>query len=121
VVETVDFAKLSVDEQIAQVKGSDILLGMHGAGLTHVLWLPEHGALFELWPKPNMGWRCFRHLSEVRGLLYDSWTNHVYPKAFRSDSRGEYTVVNVDEVKTQLSGLVRKVLVSKKKAPVIAL
>ena len=41
-VRRVEFSALSWRAQMELVASSDLLLGMHGAGLTHLLWLPPH-------------------------------------------------------------------------------
>lgn len=35
-------------EQLSVIQETDILIGMHGAGLTHLLFLPDWAAVFEL-------------------------------------------------------------------------
>lgn len=41
----------AVDQQLAAVAGTDILIGMHGAALTYAFLLSPHAALVELWPQ----------------------------------------------------------------------
>lgn len=36
-------------EQLKIVQNTDILIGMHGAGLTHMLFLPAWAAVFEVY------------------------------------------------------------------------
>ncbi|XP_070191928.1 uncharacterized protein [Littorina saxatilis] len=73
---------LSMQEQLQLIAGTDVLVGMHGAGLSHTLFLPPHGGLLELyptyWPQAN---RHFRAMAGWRGLHYQTWQNH--------DSRNE--------------------------------
>lgn len=35
--------------QLQVIQQTDILIGMHGAGLTHLLFLPDWAAVFELY------------------------------------------------------------------------
>lgn len=44
---------------------------MHGAGLTHLLFLPNWAAIFELYncEDPN----CYKDLARLRGLNYFTW------------------------------------------------
>jgi EGF domain-specific O-GlcNAc transferase len=70
----VDFDRgLSFTEQLAIVRNTDILIGIHGAGLTHLLFLPKWAALFELYncEDPN----CYRDLARMRGVHYVTWEN----------------------------------------------
>ena len=59
-------------QQIEISANSDILIGMHGAGLTHCLFQPDWGVLFELYncEDPN----CYRDLALLRGLKYMTWS-----------------------------------------------
>lgn len=36
-------------DQLEIIRNTDIFIGMHGAGLTHLLFLPKWGAIFELY------------------------------------------------------------------------
>jgi len=105
-VTTVDFAGVPLRKQLEMVAGMDIVVGMHGAGLTHVLWLPPWGALVELFPKASGKWHCFRHIALWRGLKYESWTAR--SRGFRKDNAGDYTVVDVNAVKEIVQKLHRE-------------
>jgi hypothetical protein len=100
----VDLVSLSAVEQAALVARSDVLVGMHGAALSHVVHAPPWAALLELWPKTRDMWRCFEHLAHMAGAEYARWAN-AHPAAFRTDERGDYTRVDVGE----LGGLFRAV------------
>lgn len=36
-------------EQLSLIQDTDILIGMHGAGLTHMMFLPDWAAIFEVY------------------------------------------------------------------------
>jgi glycoprotein 2-beta-D-xylosyltransferase len=63
-------------DQLRQAASTDILVGMHGAGLTHALFLPRHASLIELfpvyWSSAN---RHFKAIAKWRSLSYLSWEN----------------------------------------------
>nr|XP_031858488.1 uncharacterized protein CI109_006133 [Kwoniella shandongensis]KAA5525560.1 hypothetical protein CI109_006133 [Kwoniella shandongensis] len=42
--------KISHEEQIRNVADVDIMIGVHGDGLTHQLWMPEGGVVIEVFP-----------------------------------------------------------------------
>ncbi|KAK0715991.1 hypothetical protein B0H67DRAFT_582158 [Lasiosphaeris hirsuta] len=65
----VDLAALSLREQVALVQDSDVLVGHHGAGMTHVLFLPAEAAAVEIFPPvfPSLG---FRHVARMRGVTH---------------------------------------------------
>eukprot|EP00475_Leptophrys_vorax_P043076 TRINITY_DN8176_c0_g1_i2.p1 TRINITY_DN8176_c0_g1~~TRINITY_DN8176_c0_g1_i2.p1 ORF type:complete len:457 (-),score=124.48 TRINITY_DN8176_c0_g1_i2:105-1475(-) len=99
----VDFAELkSVKTQITVVAQADLLIGMHGAGLTHSLWLPEHGGLVELRPSPADGWYCFSHIAVLRGLEYATWDNPQRSAVRITDETGDKTEVDVQALADML-------------------
>jgi hypothetical protein len=49
-VEAVDLAVISFKEQVKLVSTADILMGLHGAGLTHFIFTQPHAHVFELIP-----------------------------------------------------------------------
>lgn len=70
---------LPFQNQLQVVSTTDILVGMHGAGMSHSLFLPKHAAILELFPKDFKTARpwylCYEKIAEWRGLKYDSWEN----------------------------------------------
>ncbi|ESO86798.1 hypothetical protein LOTGIDRAFT_128470 [Lottia gigantea] len=76
-IKSLQLDKLTMQEQLKIVSKTDILIGMHGAGLSHTLFLPNHSGLIELypiyWPETN---RHFRMMATWRGLHYLTWKNH---------------------------------------------
>ncbi|XP_047545197.1 EGF domain-specific O-linked N-acetylglucosamine transferase [Vanessa atalanta] len=60
-------------EQLEITHNTDVFIGMHGAGLTHLLFLPDWAAVFEVYncEDPN----CYSDLSRLRGLKYVTWEN----------------------------------------------
>ena len=55
-------------EQLKWTHNSDIFIGMHGAGLTHLLFLPDWGAVFELYACDDDD--CYYNLARLRGVKY---------------------------------------------------
>jgi EGF domain-specific O-GlcNAc transferase len=68
-INLVDFGTLTLREQVLVAQGTDILVGHHGAGMTHVLFMPEQSAVIEIFP-PTFGLAGFRHLSKMRQHSY---------------------------------------------------
>jgi len=69
----VDLASLSMLQQLVLIRYSTLLIGIHGAGLSHTLFLRPGGSLLELVP-PEVGGRAhFRYFAE--------WAGHRYLKA----------------------------------------
>ncbi len=70
-------------QQVQTVHDSDILVGMHGAGLTHLLFLPEWGSVFEVYDCADPG--CYGDLARLRGVGYVGWTESEGPLAPRPE------------------------------------
>ena len=68
-VSLVDFEPLSLREQISIARRTDILVGVHGAGLTHSLFTPPGSALVELSPT-RLDFKGFRSLANLAGNEY---------------------------------------------------
>lgn len=60
-------------KQLQHIVETDIFIGMHGAGLTHTLFLPQHAALVELFPAPGSTAGHFKSMARWRGLRYVRW------------------------------------------------
>ena len=72
----VQIDKLSMRNQLEHIRKADLLIGMHGAGLTHALFLPKHAGLVELvptyWSSAN---QHFEAIAKWRNLHYTKWVN----------------------------------------------
>ncbi|XP_015749251.1 PREDICTED: EGF domain-specific O-linked N-acetylglucosamine transferase-like [Acropora digitifera] len=58
-------------DQLKITHNSDIFIGMHGAGLTHALFLPDWAVLFELYNTEDPD--CYSDLARLRGVNYITW------------------------------------------------
>ncbi|KAH3859859.1 EGF domain-specific O-linked N-acetylglucosamine transferase-like [Dreissena polymorpha] len=100
---------LAMRDQLKMVSHTDILIGMHGAGLSHTLFLPRHAGLIELyptyWSTANVH---FKGMARWRGLYYRSWQNSDITKELND----KYTVVNVNSVISLLSSMVHEICTS---------
>ncbi|XP_062842194.1 EGF domain-specific O-linked N-acetylglucosamine transferase [Trichomycterus rosablanca] len=67
-------------EQIRLTHNSDIFIGMHGAGLTHLLFLPDWAVIFELYNCQDKS--CYQDLARLRGVHYLTWqsADKVFPE-----------------------------------------
>ncbi|KAK3610529.1 hypothetical protein CHS0354_008962 [Potamilus streckersoni] len=67
---------LDLTKQLQWISDTDILVGMHGAGLSHTLFLQKYAALIELyptyWPTAN---KHFRAMAQWRNIHYQLWQN----------------------------------------------
>ncbi|XP_052780696.1 uncharacterized protein LOC128217538 [Mya arenaria] len=93
---------LSMKDQLRLISRTDILIGMHGAGLTHTLFLPKHAGLVELypkyWPTANVH---FQAMARWRNLKYLRWQN-ADPS---NELSNKYTVINTTDVVEMLKNI----------------
>lgn len=82
-VRTADLARLPFDQQVQLVHSSSIVLGMHGAGLTHIMNMavgaPNCCALVELFPSTLVdplfnGYQGYANMARWLGVKYFSYT-----------------------------------------------
>jgi protein O-GlcNAc transferase len=66
-----NFRSIPFKEQLKITRNTDIFIGIHGAGLTHLLFLPKWATLFEIYncEDPN----CYKDLARLRGVNYITW------------------------------------------------
>ena len=84
-----DFACWPPREQVAAIAATDVLVAMHGAALTHALYLPDGAAVVEI--QPMFGtWRLFEHLARMRGLGYFVHLNEFPP--FEDDTGERFSI-----------------------------
>ncbi|XP_054161345.1 uncharacterized protein LOC128959425 [Oppia nitens] len=85
---------MQFSEQIEISANSDVLIGMHGAGLTHVLFQPDWSVLFELFNCDDE--HCYKDLARLRGAHYMTWTDRskIYPE--KSDYKSENPKFSAD-------------------------
>jgi protein O-GlcNAc transferase len=58
-------------KQLQMSHNSDIFIGMHGAGLTHLLFQPDWAVVFELYNCGDVN--CYKDLARLRGIHYMTW------------------------------------------------
>eukprot|EP00698_Gefionella_okellyi_P018547 TRINITY_DN5569_c0_g1_i1.p1 TRINITY_DN5569_c0_g1~~TRINITY_DN5569_c0_g1_i1.p1 ORF type:complete len:536 (-),score=115.97 TRINITY_DN5569_c0_g1_i1:33-1640(-) len=73
VVNQVDFARISFREQLEVIRKTNILIGMHGAGLSHLLFLPKEAIVVELFQggQPKH-YRNFAKWSDKQYMAYNT-------------------------------------------------
>ena len=75
VVSALDFAEFDFDQQLNISRATDLLVGMHGAGLIQTMFMPQWGGLFEFFcpDRPSSNIR-YRELTKRLGLHYASFS-----------------------------------------------
>ena len=69
-VTAVQMEGLSLCEQIELAHETDVLMGVHGAGLVHLWWLHNQALMFELLPQAQVTNPTFRMLATLSGRRY---------------------------------------------------
>ncbi|MCH9630854.1 MAG: hypothetical protein S4CHLAM37_08600 [Chlamydiia bacterium] len=93
--------KMSYQNQIEIMKNTDVLIGVHGNGLSHLLFLPRDAAVVEVMPEGclMLDYRLFSNIKKLRYygvqagkyLLNDE---EAYKKGYHGDAN--YTVKSID-------------------------
>jgi len=77
---------LSMEDQLRLITQADVVVGMHGAGLAHVLMMQRNAVLIELVPNYyGNGNNHFADLARWRGVSYIKWAN-----TDRNNEKGNY-------------------------------
>lgn len=71
-VEVVAFEKLEFREQVKKSAQADIMLGIHGNGLTHSMWLKPGSLLVEIFPKESFQ-ADYQFMAECGSLKHMAW------------------------------------------------
>jgi protein O-GlcNAc transferase len=70
-VQAIDFTSMTFKEQLEIIRKTDILVGVHGAGLTHGMFLREGSVMVEILPE-TLNYKGFRNLAGIAGHTYFS-------------------------------------------------
>lgn len=70
-IQRIDFAAIPFDQQMKVVRETNILVGVHGSGMTHLLWLPDEAVVVEIFP-PGIHKSTFRNMAKLTNKIYMS-------------------------------------------------
>lgn len=99
----VDFSGKSFSDQLRAIRSTNILVGVHGAGLMFIMFAADEAILIEIHPSYRQD-RHFRHASRMTGKIY---------MPVRSQTRetcqgsSDNVMVPIDEFRRALDGAVR--------------
>jgi hypothetical protein len=69
--QSIDFATIPFQRQLEIIRGTDVLVGVHGAGLTHGIFLSRGSAMVEILPS-GLNHKGFRNVASLLGHSYFS-------------------------------------------------
>lgn len=79
-----DFDDLNFEKQLKYIFNSDVLLSIHGAGLTHMLWMKPRSKIMEIRAKNNINDNCYFTLAS------DLNHNYYYFIADKTNPKNSY-------------------------------
>jgi protein O-GlcNAc transferase len=89
VLRIVDFSAITLSEQLKTVRETDILIGVHGAGLTHGMFLREGSVVVEILPE-TLDYKVYRNLANLARNTYFSAHASPFPESgFSNHSKRE--------------------------------
>lgn len=87
-VRSIDFAAISFREQLEIIQNTDVLVGVHGAGLTHTMFLQPRSAVVEILP-PELTHKGYRNLATLMDQSYFSVHSSKFVQNVEGDWHGE--------------------------------
>jgi hypothetical protein len=99
----VDFAKISYGEQLRIIRNTNVLIGVHGAGLMNIMYAAEEAVLVEIHPSYRQD-RHFRHAARMTGKAYMPMRTLI-----REDCEGssDNVHIKIDEFRKTVDGAIR--------------
>jgi protein O-GlcNAc transferase len=97
-LEVVDFEKLTFPRQLGIVRRTDVLVGVHGAGLAHTLFLRPGSAIVEIQPE-GFKHQGFRNLAQLMDVGYFRTHAELQEQSHNSDDRWQMEAVRVRQDK----------------------
>lgn len=83
--------KLNFKDQIKIFSSAKFVVGLHGAGLSNIVWMKKNSFLFELKPENEKYLNCYFNLSDLLSIKY----NYILCKKkefFKSSKTSDYSV-----------------------------
>ncbi|KFH40592.1 EGF domain-specific O-linked N-acetylglucosamine transferase-like protein [Hapsidospora chrysogenum ATCC 11550] len=93
-LEVVDFEKLTFPRQLDVVRRTDVLVGVHGAGLAHMLFLRPGSVIVEIQPE-GFHHQGFRNVAQLMDVGYFRTHAELQEQSHDSDDRWQMEAVRV--------------------------
>lgn len=102
-VNVVDTAKMTFREQLTLIRNTNILVGVHGAGLMFIMFAADEAILVEIHPSYRQD-RHFRHAARMTGKIYMPLRSLTRETCVGSSDNVH---VPIDEFRNTIDGAVR--------------
>jgi capsular polysaccharide biosynthesis protein len=102
-VRVVDLATLSYREQIKTIRESNVIIGVHGAGLMNIIFAAEEAVLLEMHPHYRLD-RHFRHSARLSGKHYMPLRS---TEPVTCEGTSDNVPIPINEFRSALDGAVR--------------
>ncbi|KFH45710.1 EGF domain-specific O-linked N-acetylglucosamine transferase-like protein [Hapsidospora chrysogenum ATCC 11550] len=97
-LEVVTFENLPFAQQLEVARRTDVLLGVHGAGLAHAFFLRPGSAVVEIQPL-GFNHQGFRNLAQLRDLGYFRTHGNLQNGSVATDDRWQREAVQIEQTK----------------------
>lgn len=105
-VQSIDFAAIPFHTQLEIIRNTTVLVGVHGAGLTHGMFLPPRSVMVEILP-PSLNHKGFRNVASLFGHSYLSAHGSKPPSVKRDDWHGEDVYLTKEKFMDLMSAAIR--------------
>lgn len=95
-VQSIDFGAIPYKTQLEIIRKTDVLVGVHGAGLTHGIFLSPGSSIVEILPS-DLNHKGFRNVASLQGHSYFSVHASEPPRAKRSDWHSDDVFLEKDK------------------------
>mmetsp|Transcript_19965 Transcript_19965/g.28603 ORF Transcript_19965/g.28603 Transcript_19965/m.28603 type:complete len:582 (+) Transcript_19965:16-1761(+) len=99
----VDTSSMKFSEQLKLIRNTNVLVGVHGAGLMFIMFAADEAVLVEIHPSYRQD-RHFRHAARLTGKIYMPLRSHVREHCQGSS---DSVTVPIEEFKQTMDGALR--------------
>ena len=97
---------VSFEKQIKIFSSAKYVVGLHGAGLSNIVWMKKKSYLLELRPEKDLYLNCYFNLSNLLNINYH-YDICSKKKKFQSSKYSDYNI-NIDSFQNELNKMLKK-------------
>ncbi|KAL4162589.1 hypothetical protein PRNP1_003125 [Phytophthora ramorum] len=107
--QALDFANMTMRDQMRTMLDSDVVIGMHGAGMVNVMWTRPETLIVEIFPRQRFRWG-YRNLCQYLGCRWHEFRRGRDVRVHTSDPSGMDKYIPYPQWKTFFDPLFRDVI-----------